>query len=402
MSDDLIPYNLPEIGQEEIDEVADTLRSGWVTTGPKTAQFEEEFRGYVGADYALAVNSCTAGLQLALSALGIGPGDEVITTPLTFCATVNTILQVGATPVLADVGPDGNIYPESIASRITGRTRAILPVHLGGLPCRMDRIWELAREHGVFVVEDAAHAVGSHYRGAPVGGYHEVSGTSSDAVAFSFYATKNITTGEGGMVTTQNQNLAERMRRLSLHGISSDTWGRSTDRGSWYYEVLECGFKYNMSDIQAAIGIHQLRKLERFIETRARYARIYSEAFSDVEEIEVPPDLTNCRHSWHLYAIRLNLDRLTITRAEFMEKLRQSKIGTSVHFIPIPLHPYFAEHAGLERNRCPHALELYERLVSLPLYPAMTIEQVYYVANAVKEVVSRHKSAKLMAAMAGG
>ena len=397
-----IPYNLPEIGQEEIDEVADTLRSGWLTTGPKTTQFEEEFRGYVGADHALAVNSCTGGLHLALAALGIGPGDEVITTPLTFCATVNAILHVGATPVLADIGPDGNIDPVSIASRITGRTRAVLPVHLGGLACRMDRIWELAREHKLFVVEDGAHAVGSHYRGAPVGGYKEVDRTWSDAVAFSFYATKNITTGEGGMVTTQDALLAERMRRLSLHGISRDAWGRSSDRGNWYYEVLECGFKYNMSDIQAAIGIHQIRKLERFIETRTRYARTYNEAFSDVEEVEVPPDRTDCRHSWHLYAIQLNLDRLAISRAEFIEKLRQRKIRTSVHFIPIPLHPYFAEYAGLERNRCPHALALYERLVSLPLYPAMTVEQVHYVANSVKEVISKHKCAKVMATTDGG
>ena len=203
------------------------------------------------------------------------------------------------------------------------------------------------------------------------------------------------------MVTTQDQNLAERMRHLSLHGISSDAWERSTDRESWYYEVVECGFKYNMSDIQAAIGIHQLRKLERFIEARVRYAQIYSDAFSDVEEIEIPPDREDCRHSWHLYAIRLNLDRLTITRAEFIEKLRQRKIGASVHFIPIPLHPYFAEHAGLERNRCPRALELYERLISLPLYPAMTEGQVRYVAATAREIVGASRKAKVVAMTVG-
>ena len=229
-----IPYNLPAIGQEEIDEVTAVLRSGWVTTGPKAAQFEEEFRNYVGAKHALAVNSCTAGLHLALAALGIGPGDEVITTPLTFCSTVSTILHVGATPVLADTGDDGNVDPDSIALRITERTRAIVPVHLGGLPCKMARIWKLAGERGLFVVEDAAHGAGSHYQGSPLGGFNKVCRARSDVAAFSFYATKNMTTGEGGMVTSEDEELAERMRRLCLHGISNDAWGRYAERGSRY------------------------------------------------------------------------------------------------------------------------------------------------------------------------
>jgi dTDP-4-amino-4,6-dideoxygalactose transaminase len=391
-----IPFNLPSIGDEEVNEIVATLRSGWLTTGPRTAQFEEEFRAYVASPYALAVNSGTAGLHLALAALEIGPGDEVITTPLTFCSTVNTILQVGATPVLADVGNDGNIDPESIAGRITHRTRAIIPVHLGGLPCEMSSIWALARRHGLFVIEDAAHAIGTHYQGALIGAGHPVSGDRSDAVAFSFYATKNLTTGEGGMVTTHHEKLAEMMKILCLHGISKDAWNRYSAHGNWFYEVVACGFKYNLSDIQSALGIHQLRKQEQFVEVRTGYAGLYSDAFTDVAEVEIPPDRESCRHSWHLYALRLNLEKLKIDRDEFIRTLRQKNIGSSVHFIPISLHPYFAPFAGLSHNQCPRALELYPRLVSLPLYPAMTEEQVIYVAASVKDIVRAARKTRMI------
>jgi dTDP-4-amino-4,6-dideoxygalactose transaminase len=394
---DFIAFHRPSVGEEEIREVAETLRSGWLTTGPRTAQFEEEFRAYVGSRFALAVNSGTAALHLALAALKIGPGDEVITSPLTFCATVNTILQVGALPVLADIGPDGNINPASVAERITERTRAVIPVHIGGLPCKMDAIWALARHHQLFVVEDAAHAVGSNYRRWPIGTGNPDYGYQSDAVAFSFYATKNLTTGEGGMVTTHSESLLETMRILCLHGISKDAWNRYTERGNWHYEVVECGFKYNLSDIQSALGIHQLRKQEQFIEIRTRYAQQYQRALEDVTEVELPPDRSSCRHSWHLYPLRLNLDTLTIDRDEFMHQLRQKGIGTSVHFIPIPLHPYFAPYAGLAHNRCPRALELYPRLVSLPLYPAMSEEEVDYVAESIKEIVMVAKKMQVVA-----
>lgn len=384
-----VPYHRPSIGHAEIREVVRTLKSGWLTTGPRTAQFEQEFREYVRARHALAVNSCTAGLHLALAGLNIGPGMEVITTPLTFCATINVILHVGAKPVLADVGPDGNIDPLSVATRITERTKAILPVHFAGLPCEMDAIWELARRHRLYVIEDSAHAVGSHYHGSPLGAGDPNTAACSNAAVFSFYATKNLTTGEGGMVTTHDEQLADSLRILSLHGISKDAWNRYSDRGNWYYEVLRPGFKYNLTDIQSAIGIHQLRKLESFITIRTQYAHAYHRAFADVEEFETPPDKDDCRHSWHLYTLRLNLEKLEINRDEFILELKNRGISTSVHFIPIPLHPFFAALAERPENRCPQAMALYPRMVSLPLYPAMSKLQINFVAESAKEIARR-------------
>ena len=382
-----IPFHIPSICDEELRAVNDTLRSGWLTTGPRTAQFEKEFCTYVHASHAIGVNSCTAGLHIALAALGVRRGQEVITTPLTFCSTVHTILQVGATPVLADIGADGNIDPQKIEQAITRRTCAILPVHFAGLPCDMRVIWKLARRHGLFVVEDAAHAVGSHFEGRPIGMSPENSNDdASDAVAFSFYATKNMTTGEGGMVTTPRESLSTRMRMLSMHGMNRDAWDRYSRSGHWYYEVVEGGFKYNLTDIQSALGIHQLRKLDSFIATRTKYARIYNQAWASMDELETPPEHDNSRHAWHLYVIRLNLDRLKIDRDGFIEELKRKGVGASVHFIPIPLHPFFARTCGPGRS-CNRALELYPRLVSLPLYPAMTESQVHYVAKSVQDVL---------------
>ncbi|MCE5308725.1 MAG: DegT/DnrJ/EryC1/StrS family aminotransferase [Acidobacteriales bacterium] len=388
-SEPFIPFSRTSIGEEEIREVVDTLRSGWLTTGPRTAKFEAEFAAYVGAPHALAVNSCTAALHLALRALGLKSGDEVITTPLTFCATVNTILEVGATPVLADIGGDGNLDPKSVEARITDRTRAVVPVHLGGLACEMEPLWRLAARHGLKVVEDAAHAVGTHYRGFPIGAGLPAEGMRSDAVAYSFYATKNLTTGEGGMVTTHDQGMLEKMRVLSLHGIDKDAWNRYAEKGKWFYEVVDVGYKYNLSDIQSAIGLHQLRKQEEFVRRRTRIAQIYSRAFADIEEVEVPPQATNGRHCWHLYILRLNTHRLTMNRDEFVEELRRRGIGTSVHFIPIPMHPAYKEWAGLPQNHCPRAMALYPRIVSLPLYPSMMEREVERVTDAVREIVRR-------------
>jgi dTDP-4-amino-4,6-dideoxygalactose transaminase len=295
-------------------------------------------------------------------------------------------LHTGASPVLADVGPDGNIDPASVEERITPLTAAIIPVHFAGLPCDMNALWELARRHNLHVIEDCAHAAGARYQGWPVGAGNPESGHASDAAAFSFYATKNLTTGEGGMVTTHHDYLAESLRILCLHGISRDAWNRYSDQGNWYYQVLSPGFKYNLSDIQSAVGIHQLRKLEHFIEVRTRYAHLYNEMLSDVEEVELPPDKSDCRHAWHLYTLRLKVERLSIDRDEFIRLLRAAGVATSVHFIPIPLHPFFAEHAQQPWNECPRALSLYPRLISLPLYPAMTESQVEYVAACVKSI----------------
>ena len=396
MNENFIPFHRPSIGEEEINEVTDTLRSGWLTTGPRAVRFERVFREHVCAPYAIAVNSATAALHLALAGLNVGPGDEVITTPLTFCATVQAILHVGASPVLADIGSDGNIDPEAVRKCITSRTRAIIPVHLAGLPCEMRAIWALAREYGIRVIEDAAHAAGAYYEGRPIGAGPTDVAAASDAVAFSFYATKNLTTGEGGMITTHRRDLAETMRMLSLHGTSHDAWDRYTEHGDWHYDVLAHGFKYNLSDIQAAIGIPQLGKLEQFIQRRALYAGIYNRAFGGLQEVELPPDNPRSRHAWHLYILRLNLQRLKIDRAQFIGELRQKGIGTSVHFIPIPLHRFFAG-LPLAKNPCPRALLLFPRIVSLPLYPAMTEDQVHYVAQTVREIVEHSRRVPFVA-----
>jgi dTDP-4-amino-4,6-dideoxygalactose transaminase len=383
-SSQFLPFSLPSIGSEETQEVVDTLQSSWLTSGPKTKQFETEFAAYVTSKHALAVNSCTAGLHLALRCLNLSPGDEIITTPLTFCATVNCIIEAGGTPVLADVGADLNLDPDRVSAFITPRTKGILPVHFAGLPCAMDRLWDIARKNKLSVIEDAAHAVGSTYRGVPIG-----SGESA-AVAFSFYATKNLCTGEGGMVTTSSEALADRMRILCLHGISRDAWNRYSEKGSWYYEVVECGHKYNMSDLMAAIGIHQLRKLEAMNERRAAIASQYNAAFGEMSELQIPPDRQDSRHSWHLYALRLNLDRLTLDRAQFFEEMRTRGIGCSVHFIPIPLHPYYRDNLEL-RDPCKLALSEYPRLLSLPIYAKMTDDDVARVVQAVRDIVQRHR-----------
>ena len=391
--EEFLPFALPSIGEEEIAEVVDTLRSGWITTGPKVKRFENEFSAYTAASHALAVNSCTAGLHTALAALGIRPGDEVILPTFTFCATANVVVHLGARPVLVDVGRDFQIDPAAIEAAITPRTRAIMPVHYAGQACNLGAIYELAARHNVAVVEDAAHAVGTTYQGQRIGSdalaasYPEL----RRATAFSFYANKNMTTGEGGMITTADPELAQAMLVLSLHGMSKDAWKRYTNSGSWFYEVVSAGYKHNMTDIAAAIGIHQLRKLDGFIQTRQKYARLYSESLANLDVLETPVEHADRNHVYHLYAVRLKLDRLTIDRAEFIEKLRELKIGSSVHFIPVHLHPFYRESFGYQHGDLPQAEAIYDSVISLPLFPLMSEQDVSDVIEAIHHVASTHR-----------
>lgn len=377
-----LPFSPPAISEEEIAAVADTLRSAWITTGPKTKRFESEFAQCLGAPAALALNSCTAGLHLALVTLSIGPGDEVITTPMTFCSSVNVIEHVGARPVLADIEPDTlTIDPMCVAEAITPRTRAIMPVHYAGHPVDMAPLLELARQHGLYLVEDAAHALPATYREQRIG-------TIGDLTAFSFYATKNLTTAEGGMLTGAPE-LIERARLLSLHGMSRDAWKRYDANGSWYYEVVEAGWKYNMTDIQAAIGLVQLQRLETMQRRRREIVARYNAAFGQLDALQTPTERSDAESAWHLYVLRLNLDRLSIDRARFIEELKARNIGTSVHFIPIHLHPYYRDKYGFQPEDFPVAYREYQRLLSLPLHPGLSDADVDDVIAAVRDVVER-------------
>jgi len=378
---DFIPFHAPDIGDDEISSVVETLRSGWLTTGPKVKKFEEDFSKYLGCSHAVAANSCTAALHLALDAIGAKEGDEIIIPTLTFAATAEVVLYFKATPILVDCERDTlNLDPCHLEAAITSKTKAIVPVHFGGQPCDMSRILEIARSYRLNVIEDAAHALPASYQGKKVG-------TLSDITCFSFYATKTITTGEGGMATTENSEWAKRMRMMSLHGISHDAWKRYTKEGSWYYEILNPGFKYNLTDIAAAIGIEQLKKCDGYCESRKRIALIYDSCFADLPEIQTPVCRSNVEHAWHLYVIQLNLERLRLTRNEFVEALRDEGIGTSVHFIPLHLHPYYRDKFGYKPSDFPNASSAFERIVSLPIYPTMTETNIEVVISAVKKIV---------------
>jgi dTDP-4-amino-4,6-dideoxygalactose transaminase len=381
---DFLPFSPPLIGEEEIGEVVDTLRSNWITTGPKAKRFEQEFAAYLGAPAALALNSCTAGLHTALVTLGIGPGVEVITTPMTFAASVNVIEHVGARPVLVDVEPDTlNLDPALVPAAITSRTRAILPVHYAGHPAALDEIGALARAAGLAVVEDAAHALPAKYKGRPIG-------SGPNAAAFSFYATKNLTTAEGGMLTG-DASFLERARVVSLHGMSRDGWQRYDRGGHWYYEVVTPGFKYNMTDIQAALGLWQLRKLAGFQERRRAVVRRYNEAFAGHDALELPACRSDVEHAWHLYVLRLRDGALRIDRTAFIEELKQRNIGSSVHFIPIHLHPFYRDKYHYRPEQFPVAYANYQRMLSLPLNPRLGDQDVADVIEAVLDIVQRHR-----------
>ena len=380
MKRDYLSYCQPSIGKEERKEVVDTLKSGWLTMGPKSIRLEKMIAQYTGAKYAVLLNSCTAALHLSLIALGIGKGDEVITTPFTFASTGNVIVQVGARPVFADVDRKTfNIDPKEIEKAITLKTKAIMPVHYAGQACDMAAIMKIAKKYRLFVIEDAAHAIGAEYKGKKIG-------TFGDVTCFSFYATKNMTTGEGGAVTTNNRALAEKIRILRLHGISKDAWKRYAQKGSWYYEIEECGWKYNITDIQAALGIHQIKKLDKFNEIRRKYAQIYNKELSGIKGLITPYEKPTVKHVYYLYPILLE----NYNRDKFIEKMAREGIGCSVHFIPLHLHPFYKRKFGHKKGNFPNAEWVYEREVSLPLYPKMSEKEVYRVINIIKEIIKEN------------
>ena len=380
-----LPFAPPSIGEEEIAEVVDTLRSDWLTTGPKTRAFEQQFGAYVGAPGgdSLMLNSCTAGLHVALATLGIGPGDEVLVPSLTFAATANVVEHVGATPVLVDVLPDTLcLDPAAAEAAVTPRTRALIPVHYAGHPADLEPLDTLAARHGLEVVEDAAHAAPTWYRGVMVG-------SRPNFASFSFYATKNLTTGEGGALTGPTEHM-DRARSLALHGMSRDAWKRFDKGGSWEYDVVAAGFKYNMTDIQAALGQHQLRKLAGFHERRQAIVARYQQAFTDVVALEPPTERPDVTSSWHLYVLRLRRDALRIDRNAFIEALKARNIGTSVHYRPLHMMRFYAEKYGHRPNDYPVARDAFERMLSLPLAPRMSDDDVEDVIASVLDLVHEH------------
>ncbi|MEM7432696.1 MAG: DegT/DnrJ/EryC1/StrS aminotransferase family protein [Pseudomonadota bacterium] len=384
---EFLPFAKPLIEQDEIDAVVECLTSGWLTTGPKTRQFEEAFAEFVGAEHAIAVNSATAGLHLAVESIGVGPGDKVITTPFTFTASAEVIRYMGADPLLVDIDPNTlNIDPNRVADTVRSNddVKAIMPVHFAGQAVDMDPILGIAKESGCRIVEDAAHALPTTYKDQTIG-------SIGDASVFSFYVTKTITTGEGGMVTTDDAAMADRMRTMRLHGISRDVFDRYTSKKpSWHYEVVAPGYKYNMSDIAAALGLQQLAKAERFRRAREAIAKRYSDAFGSLPVTLPSQDRADDTHSWHLYVLRLRLDELSINRDRFIELMADAGIGTSVHFIPLHMHPYWRDRYQLSDDDFPNASQAYHQVVSLPLYPQMTDADIDRVIDAVSAICTKY------------
>ncbi len=399
MRDAFLPFSPPLLGDEEIAEVLDTLRSDWITTGPKVRRFESDFAEYLGAPAALAVSSATDAMLVGLAALGVGPGDAVITTPMTFCSTVHVIEHLGARPILVDVAPDTlNIDPahveralQSIIHHPQSAIKGIMPVHLYGHPCDMAPLNALAEQYNLFILEDAAHSLPARYKGQMIGAHATRNPQSAirNLVAFSFYATKNLTTAEGGMLTGALE-LINWARTWSLHGMSRDAYKRYSAEGSWYYEVILPGYKCNMTDIQAALGLQQLKKLDGFQVRRRQIVRRYQEAFAGNDALQTPVERPDVESAWHIYALRLNLERLTIDRARFIEELKARNIGTSVHFIPIHLHPYYRDKYGYKPDDFPVAHREYQRLISLPLNLRMSDGDVEDVIEAVLDVAKQH------------
>ncbi|MDD4808018.1 MAG: DegT/DnrJ/EryC1/StrS aminotransferase family protein [Oscillospiraceae bacterium] len=385
--ENFIPYNRPDITNAEIGEVVDTLKSGWIARGPRTLQFEQAFAKYVGAKHALALNSCTAALHVSLLSAGIGPGDEVITTPMTFASTANTVIHCGAKPVFADIDyRTGCIDPAEVAKKITPKTKAIVPVHYSGQVCDLDPIYALADKYHLYVSEDAAHALWSRYKGRLIGNHLKGS------ACYSFYATKNLTTGEGGMLVTDNDEIDAKARIWAGQGMSKNAWNRYATGGSWKYDICEPGFKYNMFDIQAALGLRQLDRLEEMQQKRLKIAAQYQAAFSKCDALDPPfvPEYTT--HCWHLYVLRIVPENLTIDRDQFIVELNNRNVGTSVHFIPVTNMSAYTSRYGFKPSDFPNTEKHYQRIISLPLYPTMTDEEVQYVIDAVLDIAEKfHK-----------
>lgn len=380
-----LPFCRATIDDNDVEAVAEAVRSGWLTLGPRTELLEARLRDYLGVRHAVAVSSCSEAMFLSLRASGVGPGDEVITSGLTFASTVTSIIHTGATPVLADIEAETfGLDPAHVASLVTDRTRAILPVHFGGQACRIGEIMDVAARHGLAVIEDAAHGFGAAVGGRRLGGF-------GDATAFSFYATKNLTTGEGGALTTDDDALAERIRLLSYHGMSRDSWTRYTDRGSWYYQVEVPGYKCNMNDVQAALGLAQLQKIDAMLERRAAVAGRLHRRLAQCDTVELPATRPGNSHTWHLYVIRLRPGRLRIDRDRFIRALSEENIGSSVHFIPIYRHPFFAPYRR-EGAAHPACDDYFSRCISLPVYPDMTDADVDDVADAVLRIATYYRA----------
>ena len=387
MRNDFLPFAKPHISEDAIADVVESIRSGWLAMGPKTIRFEENFSKFTGASWSLSVNSATAGLHTALLALGIGPGDEVITTPMTFAATVNAIMFVGAKPVLADIDRNTlNIDPDKVEAAVTKNTKAVIPVHFAGMPCDMDRIEAIAEKHGLAVIEDAAHALGALYKGRRIGadrGKRRVS-------VFSFHPTKNITTGEGGMVCTGDEEIAEKVAVLRQNGMSKGSWNRYGAKGSANYDIFFPGLKYTMMDIQAAIGDSQLRELESFNARRKEIVSFYMKEFSNIKGLILPkPAPWEHEHSWHIFTPLIDIDRLGITRDDFMSEMKKKNIGTALHYQAIHLFTCYKEATGLDRGSLPEAEYVSDRIVSLPLFPAMKDEDAQDVVEAVFEICGK-------------
>ncbi len=385
MEKEFINFHKPFVTDDEIREVVETVRSGWWTTGPKTIEFEKEFNYYIGSNYSLAVSSWTAAAHLALEAIGLQKGDEVIVPAMTFTATAEIVCYFNAKPVIVDVQKKSlNINPEEIEKAITKKTKAIIPVHFGGNPCDMSEIIELADRYNLKIIEDAAHALPSWYKDKLVG-------TIGDITCFSFYVTKTLATGEGGMICTNDKEIAERCSIMRLHGINKDAWKRYSNEGSWYYEVVAPGFKYNFTDIQAALGIAQLKKIDLMHLERKKIFEKYNQIFSHNELIQLYEYENDRRPSYHLYPIFLNLEQLKITRAQFIDELKKVGIGASVHFIPLYRHPYYKNTFGLEEKNYPVSEFMYPRIITLPIWPGMTDNQIYRVAESVNSISKKFK-----------